>query len=628
MGAVLLLLSMLPIRAADTIPAPPAPGPRTLPPALAQRLAARTNTQPPGFQRPPVGARTNSMPAMARSAGAVTNAGVKRLPPGKTNVLAAPQHLGVKTNALPVAHAGGTNATGGIFERVRHLPQNRGFYPAIAGVALCVGVVLLWRVLKSEGEQKPAPGVVPSKALVLPAMRKAGKVTFHSCNVLEAGTEARRVWQFDARGAGFVLGRQQTSLAGEALPGVVAKDWRSLFQHKLNIAWLPSEHLFLRVTQVPRSDFAETLSMVELQLEKLSPMPVAQIAWSFQVLPHATGNLQTVIVLMVARSIVEEFLGQLEGQGYLADRLELPVLDQLQATPITEDGAWVYPGAAGGKNSALVAWWYGGMLQNLDFLTMPPADRPAVVREQLLQMAWAGELEGWLTAPPEWHLVADVAAAEWEPALREALEQPVEVLTPLAPAELAASTARRAAYADPRANLLPAEFTTRYHQQFIDRLWMRALLAVGGLYLAGVAIYIVALTFANYRTNGVEQEVAGLGPTYTNAIRLKDTYKLLKERQDLKYASLDCWNATASLLPGGATLDRLNFMDGRRLSLSGSAGQDQARQLIDFEAALRKFTKDGELLFDPSGGESMIQNLRGNTLTWSLGLVLKRSEAE
>ena len=42
--------------------------------------------------------------------------------------------------------------------------------------------------------------------------------------------------------------------------------------------------------------------MVELQLEKLSPMPVTQIVWSIQVLPHAEGNLQTVIVMIVARN--------------------------------------------------------------------------------------------------------------------------------------------------------------------------------------------------------------------------------------------------------------------------------------------------------------------------------------
>ena len=77
-----------------------------------------------------------------------------------------------------------------------------------------------------------------------------------------------------------------------------------------------------------------------------------------------------------------------------------PILDQLQATPITEDGAWIYPAASGGENTALVAWWYGGVLQNLDLVTLPPTERPASLKEQLMQMAWAGEMEGWLSSPP------------------------------------------------------------------------------------------------------------------------------------------------------------------------------------------------------------------------------------
>src|SRR5262249_37161738 len=195
------------------------------------------------------------------------------------------------------------------------------------------------------------------------------------------------------------------------------------------------------------------------QLEKLSPMPVTQVVWSIHVLPHAEESLQTIIVMIVARDVVEEFLGKLEGQGYLADRLELPLLDQLQATSITEDGAWIYPQPRSGQNSALVAWWYGGVLQNLDLVTLPTSPQSPSLKEQLLQMAWAGEMDGWLKSQPHWHLVADVtSAAQWEPALREALEQPLAVAPPLPGAELAALTARRAAHSDPRASLLPLEY--------------------------------------------------------------------------------------------------------------------------------------------------------------------------
>ena len=90
---------------------------------------------------------------------------------------------------------------------------------------------------------------------------------------------------------------------------LIAKDWRGLFQRKLNIAWLPPEHAFLRVAQFPRSDFQETLSMVELQLEKLSPLPVTQIVWTMHSLPQASGDMQTVILTIVARSVTIPSVG-------------------------------------------------------------------------------------------------------------------------------------------------------------------------------------------------------------------------------------------------------------------------------------------------------------------------------
>src|SRR4029453_8431492 len=99
--------------------------------------------------------------------------------------------------------------------------------------------------------------------------------------------------------------------------------------------------------------------MVELQLEKLSPLPVAQIVWTAEVLPIESGELQTVVVIVVERTVVEEFLGRIESSGYLADRLELPILHQLIATPMKDDGVWVFLNPAEGKTTCLLAWWFG-----------------------------------------------------------------------------------------------------------------------------------------------------------------------------------------------------------------------------------------------------------------------------
>ncbi len=464
------------------------------------------------------------------------------------------------------------------------------------------------------------------------ASRLLNMARWQFCNILHVGTDACRLWQFEATGGRFAFHREHAGASGESLPfNLVAKSWRSLWQPRLNVAWLPPENVFLRVIELPRSNFEEALAMVELQLEKLSPLPVAQVVWMIHVLPQTASDLQTVIVVIAARHAVEEFLGQIEGQGYLADRLEAPMLDELEAMPATEDGAWIYPAAFAGQNVALVACWCGGALRNLSFVVLPTTgDRAKGLKDQLAQLTWAGELEGWLTLPPTWHLVADAAvAAEWENALRTSLDEPVQVAKPLPFAELAARTARRSMQSDARSTLLPVEFSTRYHQQFVDRLWLRGLAAAGILYVVGVVIYFCAATILEYRVNQVVQQVAVLNGSYTNALQLKARYEVLKQRQDLKYAALDCLKIVAEQLPAGLTLQRLSFADGQQLSLNGTVPAEQITQITDhFYDAVRKAEVDGQPMFDASAGEPPTFRQMANTVSWQFSLMLKHKPEE
>lgn len=457
------------------------------------------------------------------------------------------------------------------------------------------------------------------------------KIRWHSCNVLSAGTEARQLWQFAAKGGGFKLDRTQTVPANQALPTQwVFKDWRTLFQRKLNVAWLPPGQVFLRVAQFPEASPEETRAMVELQLERLSPVPVTQIAWTLHALPEIRDHQQTLIVVIVARDVVEDFLGTLEGQGFLADRLELSLLDELEAIPIREDGAYVHVSDSGPADTALVAWWTGGVLRNLGLLHLPPGEtRVPQLQQQLTQAAWAGELDGWLTRSPAWHLVAgEASVGPWESALRAAVEAPVQIIPPPSATDLAERTAHRAARAGDLPGLLPPEYATRYQQQFVDRLWIRSLLAVGAVYCLGVLIYFVMLGVVVFQKNAVEQKVTDLSRSYTNALQLKARYEVLKERQELKYAALDCWRLVAELLPEGATLQGLDFADGRKLTLNGNAPTDQVMAVIEFSSVLRKAQVRGQPMFDPLKGDAFTQrqNPGAATVTWSFGLELNRAE--
>jgi hypothetical protein len=322
---------------------------------------------------------------------------------------------------------------------------------------------------------------------------------------------------------------------------------------------------------------------------------------------------------------VEEFLGRLEGERFLADHIEVPLLDQLQPVAAEEEGAWIYPAAD--KKTALVAWWFGGALQSLSYVYLPAGPNPqGALRDQFAQLVWAGELEGWLKTPPRWHLVAETApASEWTAIFEPAVEAPLKVITPPAPSALASATTRRVAHGEAAANLLPAEFSTRYHQQFVDRLWLQGLGAALAVYIAGLVAYFAALTFLTHQTHVVEAVVADMGGSFTNALQLTARYQVLKDRQDLKFAALNCWQKTAELLPKGATLDALDFRDGAKLSLSGSAPADGVNPINDFNSAMRKAEVNGQRLFSQVETLSFHQ-AANNTIDWSFVCELNHAE--
>ncbi|MBI2948201.1 MAG: hypothetical protein HYY23_11180 [Verrucomicrobia bacterium] len=455
------------------------------------------------------------------------------------------------------------------------------------------------------------------------------KASLNSCNVLEAGPQGRSLWQFNVNNGQVKLNTHESITRPARLPAkLVAKDWRSLWKRKLNIAWVPAEHVFVRVVHLPAADFAELVSMVELQLEKLSPLPVNQIVWSLELGPRYGENLQTVIVIIATRSAVEEFLGNLEEDGFLTDRLELPCLYHLLAAGAEEDAVWIRPMTDGGRRLCLVAWWCRGGLQQLQLLRLPESSNPGLILvEELTKTAWAGEMEGWLNSRLRCHLVNETDfAANLEPALREWSGAPVALVDSVARPALAELCARRAAHAETKANLLPVEFGARYHQQFVDRLWMTGLGAVLAAYLVGVLVYFGALQTLRFKKYQIEKQVAALSGSYTNAVKLKARAEVLQDQLNLKFAALDCLKAASERLLGGLTLTLFSFSKGQALYLEGTAEKDDETKIIDYNEALRKETVNGDLLF--RSVEQPNWSARGQTIIWRFNCALNRSEIE
>ena len=447
---------------------------------------------------------------------------------------------------------------------------------------------------------------------------------WHSVNVLQVNPALSQLWRFNAEGDRFAFSAEQSLLPSESCPTVVAKDWTTLFRRKFNVAWLPADKVFLRTVHLPTSDPAEIASMVELQLEKLSPLPVAQICWSLEILPKPVDKpdaLQTVVVVVVARNQVDEYLGVLERKGYLADRLEVPSLDQLLATEIKGEGVWIYLGPEG--EPALVAWWYGGALQNLALISLSVgSDRESILKKQLEHMAWAGELEGWLNESPRLHLVAaPEQVASWEAIMRGWTDQPLQIISPPAPKDLAARGAERAARIESRSSLLPPDSAALYQQRFVDGLWMKGLFTLLVIYAMGVVMYLTALSVVKMQLEKQQKYVAELSGSYTNALQNRARIEILKDRQELKYAALDCWKAVAETVPDAVSIEHISFQRGT-FDLQGTVPIDQQIAVTTFNKALRQASvHTNEVLFSNVGPPTI--TAQGQVASWRFSCTLK-----
>jgi hypothetical protein len=332
--------------------------------------------------------------------------------------------------------------------------------------------------------------------------------------------------------------------------------------------------------------------------------------------------LQMVIVIIAARSAVEEFLGQLEGEGFLPDRLEAPGLEQLLSVKINEEGVWIFAGAAG--EPALAVWWYGATIQNLTLVTLSAGpERGPQLKTQLEQIAWAGELEGWLTGPLKVHLMAAPSdSGFWEAVFKEWGEH-IQTLTPPSPKELAALSARRCGGSAASTSLLPPDFAVRYHQQFVDRLWMRSLVSVVALYILGVLFYFGMLYVFDLKNVAVKKDLDNMGPAYTNALRDVEQIGILKERKALKYAALDCWRAVAENLPDSMTVDDMQFLRGK-LELRGTVVTENQEDVPTFNEALRTATDpvNHEVLFSDVDPPST--RMGATKSDWNFNCVLKK----
>ncbi len=455
-------------------------------------------------------------------------------------------------------------------------------------------------------------------------MSKAAPIP-HACNVLSLRQGQRHLYHFSVNKGGAAPAGLWEIAADKPLPAnVVSRDWRLLIRSRLDIAWMPPESVFLRAVQLPACAPGELAGMIEFQLEKLSPMPPAQVVWTVESVAHPDATQQTALVTIAARSTVEAFVETLEQGGYMPDRIELPMVRRLLSKPVQGNLLRIVLDGSGAQQVALLGWWTDSVLRDVSLIRLPVQGAAELLLAQLNGTAWAAELDGWLALLPSVTVVAPLSeAAPLVEALRGWCSQPVSIEPPGAEPDLAQLTANHALHPSP-ASLIPEEVRTRQQRQYVDSLWVKGLTALAITYLAGVFVYLAVLTYQKSSVETLRNETRSMALQYTNTLQLKARVRVLQEQVALRFAALDCWNAVVEKLPEALTLAQLDFKNGRTLLISGNASEGDRAEVTRFNDLLRVVSSEGKPLFSEVKPATMTP--RGALLAWSFEAELRREE--
>ncbi|HAB19050.1 MAG TPA: hypothetical protein PLX89_08045 [Verrucomicrobiota bacterium] len=450
---------------------------------------------------------------------------------------------------------------------------------------------------------------------------------YQGCQVLSVTPTGRRVWRFNISKNDVALGGEETT-AGSAQPKkrAAAADWQALVRPQLNIAWLPAQSVFVRAVSLPTSDPAELPALVEFQLEKISPLPVNQIVWTVLSKAHPDGQQQTALVIVAARSAVEEFLDREVTAGFTANQLDFPLVRQWTGLDPRDDGLWLLFDATTAAPLCLACWYIGGVWRDVTLLHLPPGEAmaPALIA-QLGQLAWAGEMDGWLKQLPVTHLAAEVEIANViVPALHDWSGHPVETMPPTDPAALATESAR-ALRQQPASSLVPSDWAAAQRQKFIDRLWITGLGALGLAYVFVLSVFLITLHVRKFQRDDLRSEVSAMGINYTNTLQLKAQVSILEDQVALRFAALDAWRAVVNALPPELTLTQLDFQRGQTLVVAGTVSPDATPEVTQFNSDLKKSEVNGQALFANVKPAKIETRPGAPTSTWSFEAELRRN---
>lgn len=366
---------------------------------------------------------------------------------------------------------------------------------------------------------------------------------------------------------------------------------------------LSSEHILLRVVDLPSTDREEMAGMIKLQLDKFSPFPEDRMAVSHEVLQTTAGGCRVLIVAAQKEAIdLAHAMCQLAGLDLrridadvlgwwrvLADQGAIPVNAGRRILLMLEEAGGILIAVQQGVPVAMKAV---GAIRGLS-----AEEYAAEISQELDAFSLAMDLEQGV-APVNgldfWY--RDLAPELIAERLRGESGQEVQVQAldtlPSPSAGVArrmlsppfeASLARKQEAPDV-VDLVPAAWRAAEDSLRVKRRLVAASILVIGLWLIAGAGFLGGFAWERHRLAALEQQMKGLQKSADEVRTMQRRARAFEQYLNRQRSALECLREVSQRLPADVSITAFQFKKGKNVVLRGEALT--VNPIYDFKQAL------------------------------------------
>jgi len=342
-----------------------------------------------------------------------------------------------------------------------------------------------------------------------------------------------------------------------------------------------TSELLMRTMEFPTADPAEISSMVDFQIDKVSPFPLDQLAVSHEILKQTEKGA---LVMMVAakRDCIDEIGDIFQQKGLHIHSMDARVLGWLH---LLESG-----GHLDGTGCEILI-----IDDEVDFALVFLSDGLPVsfralhanIRDEGIVDELAREIGYTLTTlDTEYDLPAPAAIAIWSLHTlpfdvcnhlkqKSGLAVRCNDLASLPP--LSKGIIERALHTDNRIELIPREWVEHKKNERLRKKYTLISAAIVAVWMAFLVILFSIYETRSIKLNRIQKRADAIAPVAAIAFENREKLKALKIYTDRSNSALECLREVTRLLPpGDIEFGGFKYNKGKAVTIRGSADSDDS----------------------------------------------------